>query len=111
MTFTDAIQACLSKFFDSSGRASRSEYWWFYLFTAVVSWGLAFVSPSLLLSLVVNLFFSFPLFAAGCRRLHDTNRSGWWQLLYITIIGAIPVIVWMSSKGDEQANQFGAPRQ
>jgi uncharacterized membrane protein YhaH (DUF805 family) len=41
--------------------------------------------------------------------LHDTNRSGWWQLLSLTLIGLIPLIYWLASKGDEHANQYGQP--
>jgi uncharacterized membrane protein YhaH (DUF805 family) len=51
----------------------------------------------------------FPFLAAGPRRLHDTNRSGWWQLLSLTLIGLIPLIYWLASKGDEHANQYGQP--
>jgi uncharacterized membrane protein YhaH (DUF805 family) len=109
MSFGKSISTCFSKFFVFSGRASRPEYWWFYLFTILLSWGSILVDPSQVLSLMVNLILLFPVLAAGTRRLHDTNRSGWWQLLYITIIGTIPVIVWMASKGSDQDNQYGGP--
>tara|TARA_B110000208_G_C11421580_1_gene303642 strand:+ start:243 stop:467 length:225 start_codon:yes stop_codon:yes gene_type:complete len=42
------------------------------------------------------------------RRLHDADRSGWWQLLSLTIIGIIPVFYWLCKKGDEEDNRFGA---
>lgn len=108
MTFGKSISTCFSKFFVFGGRASRPEYWWFYLFTVLLSWG-AMLDNSQVLSVLVNLVLLFPIIAAGTRRLHDTNRSGWWQLLYFTIIGAIPVIVWMASKGNDQDNQYGSP--
>ena len=109
MTFGKSISTCFSKFFDFEGRASRPEYWWFYLFTLLISWGSMLVDKTQVLSLLVNLVLSIPVFSAGARRLHDTNRSGWWQLLYITIIGIIPLVIWMASKGSEQENQYGSP--
>lgn len=109
MTFGKAIATCFAKYFDFKGRASRSEYWWFYLFTILLSWGALLVDPSQSLSLVVNLAVLFPVIAAGSRRLHDTNRSGWWQLLVFTVIGIIPLIIWLAGKGSEQENQYGSP--
>jgi uncharacterized membrane protein YhaH (DUF805 family) len=109
MTFTRSISTCFSKFIDFNGRASRPEYWWFYLFTVLISWGASIVEPSQISALVLNLILAIPVFAAGTRRLHDTGRSGWLQLLYLTIIGAIPLIIWQASKGSDQANKYGAP--
>lgn len=109
MTFAKSLSTCFSKFFDFKGRASRPEYWWFYLFSLLIGWGAMLVDRSQSLSLLVNLILFFPVTSAGARRLHDTNRSGWWQLLYITIIGIIPVIIWTASKGSEQENQYGPP--
>ena len=60
-------------------------------------------------SLVVSIGIGIPLLAAATRRLHDTNRSGWWQLLWITIIGIIPLVIWLASKSDPQENDFGRP--
>lgn len=107
MSFSKSITTCLSKYADFNGRASRSEYWWFYLFSILMSWGAVLVDNTGVLSLLINLGFMLPAFAAGARRLHDTNRSGWWQLLLITIIGIIPLIIWLSTKGDAYKNRFG----
>ena len=109
MTFGKSISTCFSKFFDFNGRASRPEYWWFYLFTLLLSWGSILVDHSQVLSLLLNLVFFFPVIGAGARRLHDTNRSGWWQLIMLTIIGIIPLIIWLASKGSDQENQYGSP--
>ena len=49
-----------------------------------------------------------PGLAVGARRLHDTGRSGWWQLLYLTIIGTIVLIVWWVADGVRK-NKYGAP--
>lgn len=109
MTFGKAISTCLAKYFDFKGRASRSEFWWFYLFTILLSWGAVIVDSSQVLSMIVNIAMFFPVIAAGSRRLHDTNRSGWWQLMMITVIGLIPLIIWWASKGSDQENQYGSP--
>ena len=109
MTFGKAISTCFSKFADFNGRASRPEYWWFYLFTVLVSWAAMLVDHTQILSGLISLVFLCPAIAAATRRLHDTNRSGWWQLLYFTIIGAIFVIVWLASQGSDQENEYGVP--
>lgn len=115
MTFSKSISTCLSKYIDFGGRASRPEYWWFYLFTILLSWGAMLVDSSTysdstqIVSVLVNLALFLPSIAAGARRLHDTGRSGWWQLIAITIIGIIPLIIWLTSKGDEGNNKYGTP--
>ena len=107
MTIDKAIEACMSKFANFEGRASRPEYWWFYLFTILLGWAAHVVDRSGTLSGLVNIVMLIPVFSAGSRRLHDTNRSGWRQLLILTVIGVIPLIFWMASKGDEQENRYG----
>ena len=109
MTFSQAIATCFSKFLDVQGRAAKSEYWWFYLFTVLVGWGAMLIDPTQILASIVNVALLIPVVTAGTRRLHDVNRSGWWQLLVISLIGLIPLLYWTCSKGDEQANRFGAP--
>ena len=91
MNFTESIQTCYKKFFDFSGRASKSEYWWFQLYQIII-YGLSFVFQgdlALLFSLllIANLL---PLYACGVRRIHDSNKSGWFILLSLTTIIAIP---------------------
>lgn len=109
MTFGKSISTCLSKYVDFNGRASRPEYWWFYLFTVLLSWGAMIVDSSQMLSGLVSIAVLLPSLAAGARRLHDTNRSGWWLLISLSVIGLIPLIIWLASKGNEQANDYGSP--
>lgn len=109
MTFGKSISTCLAKYVDFNGRASRPEYWWFYLFVLLLSWGSLLIDGSGIISSLINLGFMLPSLAAGARRLHDTGRSGWWLLISLTIIGIIPLIIWLASKGDEQANSYGNP--
>ena len=93
MGFTQSVKTCLSKYVVFSGRAQRSEYWWFVLFVVLVSVGLAVLSSVLLgtdpetgqgsnlLNSVFQLAMLLPMLAAGWRRLHDTGRPGWYLLL------------------------------
>lgn len=109
MSFGQSISVCMAKYVDFSGRASRSEYWWFYLFTVLLSWGAMIVDSSGIISSIVNLAFMLPSLAAAARRLHDTNRSGWWMLISLTIIGLIPLIIWLATAGGRETNQYGEP--
>lgn len=110
-----AVKICLfEKFSEFNGRASRSELWWFYLvstiFAQLVSWQEMFLFGTAFLSWVVSLGLLVPSLAAGSRRLHDTNRSGWWQLLWlIPIIGWIILIVLLALPGQGGRNEFGDP--
>ena len=98
MTFQDAIRTCLSKYADFSGRATRPEYWWFVLFVVLVSAALSLISP--ILSGIFSLATLLPSLAAATRRLHDTNRSGWWQLIcFIPVIGLIVILVFLAQEG------------
>lgn len=93
MPIVDAVKACFAKYADFSGRATRSEYWWFFLAVLVGSAITAIVGYRFyaLFSLVTLL----PMLAAGARRLHDTNKSGWWQLLALVPFGIIVVVVFL----------------
>jgi DNA-binding CsgD family transcriptional regulator len=94
MTFFEAIRVCLTKYADFSGRASRPEFWWFALFVTLVSLACAYVSETLVsLFMIVMLL---PVLAAGARRLHDTGRSGWWQLFLLVPAAGIVIVgtVW-----------------
>ena len=130
MTFQESISTCMGKYFTFSGRATRSEYWWFFLFgyllTAVATIGdihtvlielahmmehdkyylgddfEAYVNIAL-----VSLILFIPSISAISRRLHDIGRSGWWQLIAVTGIG-IPVLVyWLVQESAQGTNQYG----
>lgn len=118
MDFPTAVRTCLSKYVDFKGRARRSEFWWFFLFVflaGVVARTLDAVlgtgydqSTGGLIDTVVSLALFLPSLAVGARRLHDTGRSGWWQLLWIVlIIGWIILIVWLATDGDSGPNKYG----
>jgi uncharacterized membrane protein YhaH (DUF805 family) len=113
MNFTTAVSTCLSKYATFSGRATRSEFWWFYLFTVLLGWGATVVGATLVsggafLGNLISLIFLIPTFAAGSRRLHDIGRSGWWQLLVITLIGILLLIIWFAMDSEKTSNKYGA---
>ena len=107
MNFGDAIKINFSKYVDFSGRAARPEFWWFLLFLFLANVVLGLVSNAV--SLIFSLATLLPSLAVGARRLHDTNRSGWWQLIgLIPLIGIIVLIVFWAQEGEAEDNQFGA---
>ena len=104
MTFGESIQTCFSKYADFTGRASRSEYWWWFLFELLATMTTSVVNDkvSALFSIAVVL----PSLAVGARRLHDIDKSGWFQLLFfIPVIGWIILIYWAAQEGKEP-NRF-----
>lgn len=119
MDFMTAVRTCLSKYVDFSGRARRSEFWYFVLFTFIVGIVASILDTVLgtdydtgsggLISTVTSLGLLLPQLAVGARRLHDINKSGWWQLIgIIPIIGWILVIVWFATDTKSGDNRFGA---
>jgi uncharacterized membrane protein YhaH (DUF805 family) len=118
MTPIDWAKRPLQKYADFTGRAPRAEYWWFVLF-AIIGEIVAMIVDSLLgtgpvlgpygLVLCVYLLaLLIPSITVGVRRLHDTNRSGWWLLIgLIPLIGAIVLIVFFVTQGDNGDNQYG----
>ena len=104
MTFGESIKTCFSKYADFTGRASRSEYWWWFLFVLLATVATSIVSEKL--SALFSLAVMLPGLAVGARRLHDIDKSGWFQLLYlIPVIGWIIVVYWAVQEGKEP-NRF-----
>jgi uncharacterized membrane protein YhaH (DUF805 family) len=107
MTFQEAIRVCLSKYADFNGRAARSEYWWFVLFVFLGSLAASMVSS--VLGGLFSLGTLLPSLAAATRRLHDTNRSGWWQLIVlIPLIGFIVLIVFLAQDTSPREGAAGS---
>ena len=115
MTFTQSISACMGKYATFRGRATKSEYWWFTLFVILMSWGADIVASvslatgnpvAVILPLIVQLVFFLPSLSVGSRRLHDIGKSGWWQLIGLTIIGIIPLIIWFASDSKPEGSEF-----
>ena len=93
LSFGEELKICFKKYFDFTGRARRSEYWWFVLFTCVVSMVCSFIDGMLkvaidieFVNIVVCALLFIPGMTVGFRRLHDIGRSGWWSgLSYILL--------------------------
>jgi uncharacterized membrane protein YhaH (DUF805 family) len=92
MDFVSAVKSCLGQYAGFSGRAVRSEFWWFFLFQIIVMVIASFLGD--VVSGIVSIALLLPAFAVGARRLHDIGRSGWWQLLTLTGIGVLVLIYW-----------------
>ena len=104
MNLIKSIETCFKKYADFNGRASRSEFWWFYLFNTIV-WVFSWIMPFLFF---IYLALFIPFIAVAARRLHDINKSGWFQLIgLIPLVGWIIVIVWWATDGENKNNRFG----
>jgi uncharacterized membrane protein YhaH (DUF805 family) len=117
MTFSDSINSCFEGYSGFSGRASRSEYWWFAAFigavdvVAAVADAVVFGPGSRipLFGLIAAVALLLPTLAVGFRRLHDTDRSGWWLLIaFVPLIGPVVLIVWFCTRGTDGANRYGS---
>ena len=103
MSYFDAVSAGFRNYFDFQGRAIRPEFWWFFLFTILLSLGTAVADMSLgfgsdmmagPINIIAGLGTLIPFLSVGARRLHDVGRSGWWQLIMLTGIGLVVLIYW-----------------
>ena len=105
--FVQAIKSCLGQYATFSGRAKRSEFWWFFLFQVLVM-----VAASMLgdvINGIASLALLLPALAVGARRLHDIGRTGWWQLLLLSGIGFLVLLYWWVQPGEGAGNIYGEP--
>ena len=126
MGFSEAIQSGFNNYANFEGRASRPAYWWWFLFTWIVSiiaqlldnmtriGGIG--SESYLnmwvgiISAIVGLALFLPSLGVMIRRLHDTDRSGWWWfIVIIPVVGWIIYLYFMIARGTPGPNRFGPP--
>jgi uncharacterized membrane protein YhaH (DUF805 family) len=110
MNLPQAVSSVLSQYATFSGRARRSEYWYWTLATFIASVAAAILDAIIgaqIFQIVVGLGTLIPGIAVGVRRLHDTGRSGWLYLLgLIPIVGWILLIVWFATDS-EHDNKYG----
>ena len=108
---TNSVISCFNKYFDFETRSSRKEFWYWQLFRILMFLSITYLESLGLSGLlfISNFIFLIPEIAVSIRRLHDINKSGWWQLLWITIIGAILLIIWHTTEGEKKKNKFGPP--
>ena len=112
MSFPDAVRSALTQYATFSGRARRSEYWFFYLAVTIAMIVASVLDQALGLNYVlygiVALALLLPNLATAARRLHDTNRTGWWLLIgLVPIVGAIVLIVFFVQDSTPGVNQYG----
>jgi uncharacterized membrane protein YhaH (DUF805 family) len=129
MTFADAIKAVYGKYAVFSGRASRPEYWWWFLYMLIGGGIVAAIEMSLGLGFgtvtsgdgamsasyqggpltgIWGLAHLLPGLGVAIRRLHDTDRSGWWLLIgFVPVIGVLVLIYFYVSRGTAGENRFG----
>lgn len=112
VSFSEAIKSGFNKYCCFTGRASRSEYWWWVLFTFIVGVIVGIVfgdgTTGTIISGLVSLALFLPGLGLGVRRLHDIGRSGWAILLaLIPIVGAIILIIWFIKDSDPTPNAYG----
>lgn len=119
--FIDAIGLFFKNYVNFQGRSSRGAYWWYFLFSIVLGFILGFidgfmgaVEPNTGLGLLGGLFSLatlIPGIALGVRRLHDTGKSGWWILIYFTIIGILVLIFFFAQPGERSENKYGPDQE
>jgi uncharacterized membrane protein YhaH (DUF805 family) len=111
-----AINKAFNNYLNFSGRANRSEFWYFFLFIVLIN-ALTHVIDTYIIgyhpeemgivSGVVWLATAIPQLSITFRRLQDVGKSGWWFLLSFTIIGFIPLIVWWCTMSEPRKNRYG----
>lgn len=113
MNFSDAVKTACRKWLTIEGRASRSEYWWFQLFNILLSIAIGFIcqhiGPLIIIFLVLYLYLAIVQFTLSIRRLHDTDKSGWWLLIsLIPFIGGLILLYFFILPSDKGPNRFGS---
>jgi uncharacterized membrane protein YhaH (DUF805 family) len=117
MSFNDAVTNCLiNNYIGFDGRASRSEYWFWILFTVVVSFITGIIDGYLFgwewedpawIGNISGLIFFLPGLTVGVRRLHDVGRSGWWILSSILLLPILLLFYWSIIEGQDHPNEYG----
>jgi uncharacterized membrane protein YhaH (DUF805 family) len=119
MNIKEAVISALTNWKNFSGRACRSEFWYFMLASAILGGIVSLVelATGLIsiedpnsagpLSSVLNLLLAIPTIAVTSRRLQDYGYSGWWQLSYVTVIGIFVVLIWCMLPAKEDENKWG----
>ena len=118
MNMKEAVVSVLTNWNNFSGRACRSEFWYFILATFLVSIIISIIeiatgmvdiesSEMGILSWIFTLLLFVPSLSVTARRLQDRGWSGWWQLLYFTIVGILVIVVLNILPAKEDENKWG----
>lgn len=105
MQFGEAVRTCLNKYVTFSGRASRSEYWYFSLFAYLAMFTASLANEGA--GVIAYLLLILPMVAAYQRRLHDRDKSGWWIWSCVFILPIPWVFVWTVQRGTIGENRYG----
>jgi|GraSoiStandDraft_40_1057318.scaffolds.fasta_scaffold421845_2 uncharacterized membrane protein YhaH (DUF805 family) len=118
MNFSDAIKSGFRNYVNFSGRAARSEYWYWSLFCGLIGIGSALIDLALFpnssispVNTIVELAVLLPTLAVSVRRLHDLDFNGWWLLLVLTGIGAFVLLGWFCLRGRRDRASDGGPNR
>jgi uncharacterized membrane protein YhaH (DUF805 family) len=107
MGFVEAIRTVLQNYVNFRGRASRPEFWWWTLLAFVIN--VAVSGSDRAVASLVTLAVAIPTIAVGVRRLHDTDRSGWFYLLTIIPLVNLIILYFFIQAGTPGSNRFGPP--
>lgn len=114
MQFQDAIRSGFRNYVTFSGRASRSEYWYWVLFAVLVAIASGIIDHAIFpyastgpVEALTTLILFLPGLAMSARRLHDIDRTAWWILITFTVVGIILLLIWACMRGTAGANRFG----
>jgi uncharacterized membrane protein YhaH (DUF805 family) len=106
------VRRCFALYATFTGRARRSEFWFFWLFNLLANGVAAILDAALFngapLNAIVSLVLLVPNIAVAVRRLHDVGRSGWWLLMMLVpLVGIVVLVIWYISQGEHGPNRFG----
>ena len=118
--FAESVPLFFKNYVNFRERSSRGAYWWWALASALIAVVLAVIDGLIfgfdpgdteLFGNIFSLVTLVPNIALSVRRLHDVGRSGWWLLLYLTVIGILVVLWWAIQPGERASNRFGPDRE
>src|SRR5262249_55622094 len=113
MNFFEAIGSGFHNYVNFSGRAPRSEYWYWTLFAILLVLAAVLIDASIaneqiIFTVIAELILALPGLAGSVRRLHDLDKSGWFVLLaFVPLVGSIILLIWFCMRGTAGSNRFG----
>lgn len=117
MKFNEAVISGFKNIGNFSGRATRSEFWWYYLFVTLLAIAVGLIEIFVfgieldsemdqMITRITQAVTTALTLSVFIRRLHDTGKSGWWLLIIFTIIGLIPLVYWLAKDTSPEGNKY-----